>query len=90
MTEISHEKLPPIPKTSAFMFHHNFYPKPKMDLKYADISEETRQKLQTLQKNYDDIVSKHSSDIGLTHLEEMTTDTDPNLPPVMSKPYPVV
>ena len=81
VTEISHEKLPPMPEKSAFMFHHNFYPKPKVDLKDAEISKETRQKLQTLQQNYDDIVSKHSSDIRLTHLEEMTIDTDLNLPP---------
>ena len=45
------------------MFHHNFYPKPKIDLKDDEISEETRQKLQTLKQNYDDIISKHSSDI---------------------------
>ena len=32
-------------------------------------------------------MSKHSSDIGLTHLEEMTIDTYPNLSPIMSKPY---
>ena len=73
--KISHDKLPPLPEKSAFMFHHNFYPRPKIDFK------ETRQKLQVLQQDYDDIVSKHSSDIGLTHLEEMTIDTDPYFPP---------
>ena len=31
-----------------------------------------------LKKEYDDIVSKHSGDIGLTHLEEMKIETDPN------------
>ena len=31
--EISHEKL--LPKISVFMFHHTFYPKPKVDLEYA-------------------------------------------------------
>ena len=71
------------------MFHHNFYPKPKLDLKDADISKETRQKVLILQHNYDDIVSKHSSDIRLTHLEEMKIDTNPNVPPVASKPYPL-
>ena len=40
-----------------------------------------------MQHNYDDIVNKHSSDISLTHLEEITIDTNPNLPPVTSKPY---
>ena len=80
MTEITHEKLPPMPKKPAFMFHHNFYLKTKIDLKVTEISEETRQKLQILQQNYDR-VSKYSSHIGLTHLEEMTTDTDLNFPP---------
>ena len=51
-----------------------------MDFKEAEISIETRQKLLT-QQNCDDIVSKHSSDIGPTPLEEMTLDTDPNLSP---------
>ena len=69
------------------MFHHNFFPKPKIDLKDADISQETRQKLQALQQNFDDIVSKHSSDIRLIHLEEMTFDKDPNFPPIMRIPY---
>ena len=89
VTERSHEELLPMPEKSAFIFHHNFYPKPKIDLKDAEISAETRQKLLTLQQNYDDIVSKHSSDIGLTHLEEMAIETDPNLPLVTSKPYPL-
>ena len=29
VTEISHEKLPPMPEKSAFMFHCNFYPSQK-------------------------------------------------------------
>ena len=64
-----------------FMFHHNFYPKSTIDLKDTEIFEETRHKLQVLQQNYDDIVSKHNSDIRRTHLEDMTIDTDPNFPP---------
>ena len=78
VTETSHEKLPPMPKVTAFMFHHNFYPKPKLDIKGTEISEETKQKLHTLQQNYGDILNKHSSDIGLTHLEETIIDTDQN------------
>ena len=46
-------------------------------------------KIINITKNYDDVVSKHSSDIILTHLEEMTIDTDPNLPPMTRKPYPL-
>ena len=45
----------------------------------------TRQNLLTLQQNYEDIVSKHSSDIGLTHLEEMTIDTGPKFAPCHDK-----
>ena len=69
------------------MFHHNFYQKLSVDLEDADIIHETSQKLLNLQQKYD--TSKHSSDNGLTHLEEMKTETDPNLAPVASKPYPV-
>ena len=88
--EISHDKLPSMPEKSAFMFHHNFYPKPKVDLEDTVITQEIRQKLLDLQQKYDDIISKHSSDIGLTLLEEIKTDTDPDLSPVASKhpPYP--
>ena len=81
VTKISHEKLPPVLEGSAFMFHHNFYPKPKIDLKATELAEDTWQKLLVLQQNYDDIVSKHSNDMKLTHLDEMTIDTDPHLPP---------
>ena len=36
--EISHDKIPPMPEKSAFMFHHNFYPNLKVELKDTDIS----------------------------------------------------
>ena len=76
-------------KKSAFMFHHNLYLKPKVHLKDADITQEIRQKLLDLQQKYDDIISKCSSNIRLTYLEEMRIYTDPNLSPVASKPYPL-
>ena len=71
------------------MFYHNYCPKPKIDLEDTDITQETRQKLLDLQQKYDDIISKQSSNIRRTHLEEMEIDTHPNLPPVTSKPYPL-
>ena len=74
---------------SAFMFHHTFYLKPKIDLEDAKISQEAQQKLQASKQDYDDIVSKHSSDFGLTHPEEMKIKTDPKLPCMASKPYPL-
>ena len=89
VNEKSHNKLPPMPEKSAFTFHHNFWPKPKIDLEDDKISEETWLKLQILKHDHDDIVSQQSSVIRLTHLEEMTIETDPELPPIMSKPYPL-
>ena len=55
----------------AFVFHHNLYPKPKVDLEDAEIMPEIKQKLTYLQQKYDDIISKHSSDIGLTLLKKL-------------------
>ena len=89
LIEISHDKLPPIPEKSAFMFHYNFCLKPRVDLEDTDITQEIRQKLLDVHQKYDDITSKHSSNIGLTHLEEMKIDTDPNLPLLQVKPYPL-
>ena len=74
-----------MPEILVFVFHHNFYPKPKVDLEDAEITPEIKEKVTDLQQNYDDIISQHSSDIGLTHLEEVKINTDPNLPPVANK-----
>ena len=41
LNEISYEELLPMLKKSAFMFHHTFYPKPKIDLEDATIYQET-------------------------------------------------
>ena len=89
VTEISHEKLLTMPKKSAFMFHHSFYPKPKIDLEGATIPQETQKKLETLKQDYDNVISEHGSGIGLTHLEEMRLETDPELPLVTRTPYPL-
>ena len=40
VTKLSYEKLPPMPEKSAFMFYHNVYPKPKIDLKDTEISKD--------------------------------------------------
>ena len=75
-----------MPEKSAFTFHDNFYPKLKVVLEDATISDKTWDRLKLLRQDYNDIVSQCSSDIGLTHLEKMTIETDPDLPPVASKP----
>ena len=71
------------------MFHHTLYPKPKIDLEDAEISNKIQQKLQILKQDHDDIISKYSSDIGLTNLAEMKIRTSLKLPPVGGKPYPL-
>ena len=69
-----------MPGKSAFTFHHyNFYPKPKVILEDATMSDETKNKMQVLKQNYNYIVSQHSSDIVPTNLEEMIIETDPEL-----------
>ena len=89
IAEISQDKLQPMPEKSASTFHHNSYPKPKVVLEHTTISDETKNKLQVLKQDYNDIVSQHSGDIGLTHLGEVIFKTDPKLLPVASKLYPL-
>ena len=48
VSKISQDKLPPMSEKSAFTFHHNLYPKPKIDLEDATISDETQNRLQVL------------------------------------------
>ena len=88
VSKISQDGLPPMPEKSTFTFHHSFYCNPKIVLEDATISDETQDRLQVLKQDCNDIVSQHS-DIGLTYLEEMTIETDPELPPVASKLYPL-
>ena len=81
------DKLAPILVNSAFMFHKDFSPKPRITLLDAELSPETQQGLEALLQEFSDIISKSSSDIGLTHLKEMVLHTEPGSIPVVSKPY---
>ena len=83
----STEELVPILENSAFMFHKDVYPKPRITLLGAELSLETKQQLETLLHEFSDIMSKSSSDIGLTHPKEMVLHTEPGSIPVASKPY---
>ena len=84
VSKISWDNSPPVPERSAFTFYHNL-PRTQDRFENAKISEETRHKVQVLKQKYNDIVSQHSSDIGLTHLDVMKIGTDPELPIVASK-----
>ena len=69
------ETLTLIPPNSSFMFHKDFYPKPRITLLDAELSNESRKHLNDLLEEFSDIMSKNSTDIGLTHLEEMILPT---------------
>ena len=58
----------------------------KVDLKDAQIKEETKDKFHDLCNRFDSIISKSSGDIGKTLLIEMDIDTG-NSPPIASRPY---
>ena len=79
--------VPIIPENSALMTNGKFYQKSQVPLENIEASTETKQKFEQLLKRYDDIISKHSSDIGRTPLETMTIDVKPGSKPVASKPY---
>ena len=58
----------------------------KVDLKDAQIKEETKDKFNDLCDRFDSIISKGSGDIGKTLLVEMDIDTGTS-PPIASRPY---
>ena len=81
------ETFSPIPLNSSFMFHKDFYPKPRITLLDIEFSNESKQQLNDLSEEFSDIMSKNSTDIGLTHLEEMVLHTEPGAMLVASTPY---
>ena len=71
VNEIKKEKVktttvPLVPEDSALMTNEKFYPKPPVILENAETSIQNKQKFEKLLEKYDDIISKHSSDIGRT------------------------
>ena len=58
----------------------------KMQLQDAEVTEENREKFKLLCKEFEDIFSKNSSDIGKTPLITMDIDTGDS-PPVCQRPY---
>ena len=68
------------------MFHKDFYPKPRITLLDAELSNKSKQQLNDLLDEFSDVMSENSKVIGLTHLEEMVLPTEPGAAPVASKP----
>ena len=75
-----------IAENSAFFHPSKFYPQPKIVLKDAKIKDMTKDKLHEILEEYKDM-SHQSTGTGVTTLEEVPIETDPNLPHVASKPY---
>ena len=86
-TKVKATTVPLVPEDSALMMNEKFYPKPPVTLEDAKTSKQTELKFKQLLKRYDDIISKHSLDIGKTPLETMTIDVKPSSKPAASKPY---
>ena len=57
-----------------------------MQLQDAEVAEENREKFRLLCKEFEDIFSKNSSDIGKTPLITMDIDAG-NSPPVCQRPH---
>ena len=79
--------VPLVPEGSALMTNEKFYPKPQVTLEDAETLTQTKKKFEQMLEKYDDIISKHSLDIGRTPLETMTIDVKPSSKPAASKPY---
>ena len=67
-----------MPEKSAFMFHCNFHPKPKIDPEDIKISGEIQNRLQVLEHDSNDLISQNSSVTGFIPLQEMTIETEIN------------
>ena len=64
---------------TSFYVHKDFYLKPRITLLDATLSPKIQQQLEALLKEFSDIMSKSSSDIGLMHLKEMVLHTEPEV-----------
>ena len=69
------------------IFPGDHTPVRKVLLEDAEILVKTQEKLNGLIYAFEDIMSSSSNDIGCTKLIEMDIETNPNLPPINSKPY---
>ena len=59
----------------------------KVTLKDADINTNTKGQLEAMCKDYDDIFSKHMTDIGKTNVVQMSLQPKDNIKPLNQKPY---
>ena len=88
-TSIKENEIRQIGEQSAFVHPSAYHPKPRLTLEDTCIIPQTKQALDKLLINFDDIMSHSSTDIGLVTLEEVLIETPPDTLPIASKPYPL-
>ena len=72
---------------TAFVGRHNTYTKPKVNLRDVTLTPLLQRKFEQLKEKYKDIFSIGPSDMGITDLSEMTTDTKEDSIPHAARPY---
>ena len=88
-SNLSENETRQIAEQSAFVHPSAFHPKPRLTLEDTCITPQTKQALDKLLIDFDDIMSHSSTDIGLVTLEEVLIETPPDALPIASKPYPL-
>ena len=87
VSENNVKMVPVIPACSKIIFPGDHTPVWKVISQDAKILKDMQEKLKCLLNTFEDIMSSSSCYISHTKLIEMNMETDPNLPPVTSKPY---
>ena len=88
-SNLSENKIRQIAEQSAFVHPSTFHPKLRLTLEDVHITSQTKQVLDKLLIDFDDIMSHSSTDIGLVTLEEVPIETPPDALPIAPKPYPL-
>ena len=89
-SDLSENEIRQIAEELVFVHPSAFHPKLRLTLEDACITPQTKQALDKLLIDFDDIMSHSSTDIGLVTLEEVLIETPPDALPIASKPYPLV
>ena len=88
-SNLSENEIRQIAEQSAFVHPSAFHPKPRLTLEDTYRTPQTKQALDKLLIDFDDIMSHSSTDIGLVTLKEVLIETPPDALPIASKLYPL-
>ena len=89
LNNLNENEIRQIAEQSSFVHPSTFHPKLRLTLEDAYITPQTKQNLNKLLINFDDIMSHSSTNIGLVTQEEVLTETPSDALPIASKPYPL-